>query len=337
MSLEPLGGAQFWTWPEFGRGYNMEHESQTYAPGSYATLGRWEDDFDSVKIAPGCRVTMYEHPSFNPSGGKRVTQPPGDVVTTVFDVPDVNHNGMWLWKAISSVKVECDGPKYCEKKPSVTGPDCTTICEKNTACMRSLAEWCSDRLNEPKCRKLCEDPANGCNATKVETYCTTHPSAPECECLNTAPETTLDRKLDRFNGGNRMCWSRKCMRGTSPKPGQLIPAYWLSPCRKITICEVDLGDTQMTTHGRSNVNIVNDCDSNSTTGGAPAPPPVSPSVSSASRIESLKAPPDESPAEPKYSGTLILVAVVMAGFLMMILMDDDDDSNNFNRSRRRRL
>lgn len=229
--------------------------------------------FSSARIAPGCRVHMYERDHFQ---GKVVTKPDNNVSVLQTNLPDFREFGMD--NNVTSLKVECDAVQYCKLNPLVDKIDCSVHCPVGTACNVKIANYCSQNLDNPKCKQFCMDPENNCNDDDVENYCKRRQEEIgmipyECQCILWPPMNDLERRIDQGNGGvyngktqvkkgNYACWSPKCKSGTAPERGQLHFSRWwqyIDACTPITICNVDLGDTILNMYDQSIFKIENDC------------------------------------------------------------------------------
>lgn len=272
-NTEILGGATFYIHSNFRMDNNERGRKFTH--GNYPIVPH--DTYTSAKIAPGCRVIMYEHDNFR---GKAVTKPDNNVTVNETRLNDLGSIDMD--DKISSLKVQCDEGEYCRQNPLVREIDCRPHCPPGTACNVTLAQYCSKNLNtKTECREFCMDPSNNCDDEDVENYCkqkqTRIGAIPqECQCILWPPLNDLERLIDSGNGGvyennnqirkgNYACWSPKCKDGTSPQQGQLHLSRWwnyIDACTPITICNTDLGDSNLSLYDRSTFVINNNCGAN---------------------------------------------------------------------------
>lgn len=273
-SLNAMDGAVFYVHKDF-----KNQPGVRYSKGNYANHASVRSDtFSSAKIAPGCQVHMYEHDHFN---GRQVTKPEhiSDTITSISNLHDIG-----MGDKITSLEVVCDEQKYCNVNPLTDKIDCRSHCPPGTLCNVQLARYCSDNLDDIKCKEFCMNPYNNCDDDKVENYCKSKQDSIgmipyECQCIMYPPVNDLERRIDQGNGGvyhgntqlkkgNYACWSSKCKNGTAPESDQLHLSKWwnyISGCTPITICNVDLGDANIDMYDRSLFVVNNDCD-----GGDPA-------------------------------------------------------------------
>ena len=274
-SLHALEGAIFYIHPNFkmdnfqpGKSYGRGNHDNLVIKGKHVD----SDKYSSVKIAPGCKVEMYEHENFT---GKKLTKPDhiSDKATNIANLHDIG-----MGDNITSLKVICSESDFCEANPVTDKIDCTQHCPPGSPCNVTLARHCSNHLDDKRCNKFCMDYKNNCDDDKVENYCKSKQDASgmipyECQCILYPPTNDLERRIDAGNGGvydgkrqtkkgNYACWSPKCKNGTAPERGQLHLAKWwnyISGCTPITICNVDLGDANLNMYDRSLFVVNNNC------------------------------------------------------------------------------
>jgi hypothetical protein len=287
-TLNVMGGAIFY----FHANYKMDHNQpgKRYGKGNYANVHT--DTFSSAKIAPGCKVEMYEHDHFN---GRKVTKPV-NISDKATNIPDLHAIGMG--DNITSLKVICSESDFCKANPVTDKIDCTKHCPPGSSCNVKLARYCSNHLDDHRCKTFCMDYKNNCDDDKVENYCKSKQDASgmiphECQCIMYPPVNDLERRIDAGNGGvyddkkqikkgNYACWSPKCKNGTAPEKGQLHLSKWwnyISGCTPITICNVDLGDANLNMYDKSLFVVNNNCGGGAASAdlvnsGTDDPPPV---------------------------------------------------------------
>jgi hypothetical protein len=164
-----------------------------------------------------------------------------------------------------------------------------------------------------KCKEFCKNPKNKCDDGLVENYCKEQRAGNgngnityECGCILTPPSNDLERELNNKNNQNNACWSPLCRTGAVPKSDQFQLHRWWGAngetpnCTPITVCNVDLGDTNIDMYDRASFTIVNDCEQHQT-----ASDLVKSNVTYKPVIESNPPSPESNPPSPAEDASII--------------------------------
>jgi hypothetical protein len=274
-NLDWLGGAIFYQHPNFQMD-NGDPGSKYTQDETHPHHGR-HDQYSSLKVAPGCQVTIYEHDNYN---GHSITLPASLKETTseyshLNNLPSSNRS---FDDMISSVEVDCDNKEFmCEHILDVN--QCKDVCfgegsKKSNECGRKLASHCSTRLDDPDCLKFCMVHENDCSANMIKKYCKNNKDKSECACINAIPKDRAEYVTAKANfgkytkkedgtyvekaKGNNVCWAFDCYKDGSPNPNVLhLHSWWKysGNCKEPKVCETWIVNSNINIDGHGQFNV----------------------------------------------------------------------------------